>query len=54
MNVLLDILDICEKGPKPDPETEVALKELRAKCQNIKDLEEKQAPASVIMDAMMS
>ena len=54
MNVLIDILDLLEKGPKPDPETEAALQEMREKYQSIKDLaDDPKSSASDILNAMI-
>ena len=54
MNVLIDILDMLEKGPKPDPEVQRELKEMKEKFIKIQELADAGAPASDIMDAMMS
>ena len=55
MNVLLDILDLLEKNdPSKDPEVQRELKEMEKELIKIEKLADKKAPASDIMDAMMS
>ncbi len=53
MDVLLDILNISKKGPKADPETEAVLKSMEEKFTKIKELEDSNASAQDIMNAMM-
>ena len=55
MNVLLDILDMLEKNdPSKDPEVQAELQEMKEEFIKIQELADKKAPASDIMDAMMS
>ena len=55
MNVLLNILDLLEKNdPSKDPEVQRELKEMEKALIKIEELADKKAPASDIMDAMMS
>ena len=55
MNVLIDILNMLEKNdPSKDPEVQRELKEMEQQLIRIKELADKKAPASDIMDAMMS
>ena len=55
MNVLIDILDILEKNdPRKDPEAQRELQEMKEELIKIQELADKKAPASDIMDAMMS
>ena len=55
MNVLLDILDMLEKNnPKKDPEFQRELQEMEKELIKIEEFADKEAPASDIMDAMMS
>ena len=55
MNVLLDILVMLGKNdPSNDPEVQRELKEMEKQLIKIEELAHKKAPASDIMDAMMS
>lgn len=55
MNVLLDILDMLEENdPNKDPKVQAELAKMKKEFSKIEELADKKAPASVIMDAMMS